>query len=418
MQHTIPLDQLGAPGEAMAHAIEKCVHCGFCLPTCPTYALLGEEMDSPRGRILLMKSALEGSLAVEETLPYVDKCLGCLGCVTACPSGVPYGELLTPYRAYAEQRRSRPFIEKLARWLTNATLPYPVRFSWAAHLGQFARPFKNWLPAPFAAMLTLLPDHLPVARPLPAVYPAQGQRRARVALLTGCVQSVLAPAINWATLRVLARNGVEVIIPAQQGCCGALLTHTGEAEGGRRLARRNLRIFPNDVDALLTNAAGCGSGIKDYGLWFKGLPDETAAVMLARKTYDVSEFLISLGLVSPPPLPQPLTIAYHDACHLAHAQGITTAPRRLLKQIPNLTLREIPEGELCCGSAGTYNLEQPALAYQLGKRKAENIARVNSAVVVSGNIGCLIQIQTHLKQLGQALPVYHTLEILDHAYSG
>ncbi|MBP7694630.1 MAG: 4Fe-4S dicluster domain-containing protein [Anaerolineales bacterium] len=401
----------------MAHAIEACVHCGFCLAVCPTYAVLGEEMDSPRGRIVLMKSALEGSLTVDATLPYIDRCLGCLACTPACPSGVAYGELLPLYRAHANRQRRRGWVDRAARALVHETLPYPGRFRLAASAGRLGQAVRGALPAQFQAMLNLLPAQVPAAQPLPAVYPAQGPRRARVALLAGCVQQALAPDINWATLRVLARNGVEVVIPAGQGCCGSLGLHTGELERARGLARQNLRVFPAEVDAVLTNAAGCGSGMKEYGLLFAGQPEAGAAAAFAGRVKDVSEFLDSLGLVPPPAWPAPLTVAYHDACHLAHAQRITAAPRRLLAAIGNLTVVEVPEGDLCCGSAGTYNLEQPALAAALGTRKARNILNTGAQALAAGNIGCLIQIQNHLAQQGQSLPIYHPVQLLDQAYA-
>jgi glycolate oxidase iron-sulfur subunit len=422
MQHTIPVNQLGPTGEVMAHAVETCVHCGFCLPTCPTYVSLGEEMDSPRGRIFLMKSALEGSLTIKDTLPFVDRCLGCMACVTACPSGVKYEELLTPYRALTEKKRARSFMERLTRTLVRETLPYPARFRLAAATGKWAAPFRSLLPPALATMLSLLPETLPPdSPPLPLFYPAEGKRRARrglrarVALLAGCVQQVLAPQINWATLRVLARNGIEVVIPAGQGCCGSLMMHTGDEATARALARKNLRAFPADVDAVLTNAAGCGSGMKEYGLLFKGEKEEEAAQSLARKAKDVSEFLAEVGIETPP-VSRLIKIAYHDACHLAHAQRVTDAPRQLLRQIPNLTLLEIPEGELCCGSAGTYNIEQPALAETIGQRKAENILHTRAEAVAAGNIGCMVQIGAHLARLGKPLPILHTVEVLDRAY--
>jgi glycolate oxidase iron-sulfur subunit len=268
-------------------------------------------------------------------------------------------------------------------------------------------------------MLNLLPGHVPPAQPLPAVVPAQGPRRARVALLAGCVQQVLAPDINWAVARVLARNGVEVVIPPEQGCCGSLMLHSGDAAAARSLARRNLPAFPADVDAVLTTAAGCGSGMHDYGLLFAGEPDEAAARALAARTQDVCAFLAELGLaVPPPPLPRPLRVAYHDACHLAHAQGVSAAPRRLLRAIPNLTLLEVAEAELCCGSAGTYNLEQPAIAAALGRRKAENLQRTQCDAVATGNIGCQVQIAQAWRQLeGAPVPIYHTLQVLEMAYA-
>jgi glycolate oxidase iron-sulfur subunit len=417
VQHAIPLDQYGLRGELMARAVEKCVHCGFCLSTCPSYQVLGDEADSPRGRIFLMKSALEGELTFEATVPYIDRCLGCLACVTTCPSGVPYHELVTPFRVQAEEHRSRPFMKRVQRRLVHETLPYPDRFRFAARLGKLAQPIKGALPPELRGMLSLLPERLPASQPFPEIYPAEGQRRARVALLIGCVQNVLSPEINWATLRVLAKNGVEVVIPQGQGCCGALMMHTGDHAHAQELARNNLRIFPQDVDAIITNAAGCGSGMKEYGLLFKGTSDEEAAGALVRKVKDVSVILAELGLrESPPPLMKPIKIAYHDACHLAHAQGVTAAPRQLLRSIPNVSLLEIPQSEICCGSAGTYNLEHPEIAEQLGGRKAENILSTGCEAIVAGNIGCIVQIGAHLKQLGQALPIYHTIEILDRAY--
>ncbi len=420
MQHTIPIAQLerqvGAQIHGMAQAVEACVHCGFCLAACPTYRVLGEEMDSPRGRILLMKSVLEGELEAQEAAPYIDRCLGCLACVTACPSGVKYERLLAPYREVAARRVKRPPLKRVQRRLCQETLPHPRRFRLAAGLGGVARPVQAALPGELRAMLGVLPRTQPPARPLPEVFPAAGARRARVALLAGCVQQVLAPEINWATLRVLARNGVETVIPQAQGCCGSILMHTGAGTEARRLARVNLAAFPRDVDAILTNAAGCGSGMKEYGSWFTGLPEEGAARAFAGLVRDVSEFLDELGVAPPSAWEQPVTAAYHDACHLAHAQGLREAPRRLLRQIPNLTLVEIADGDLCCGSAGTYNIEQPHIAGELGRRKAENILNSGGELVVTGNIGCMVQIRKHLGELGRPLPVYHLMELLAMAY--
>lgn len=409
MQHQIKIDQIGMPqAEEMAHAVSTCVHCGFCLPACPTYSVLGEEMDSPRGRIILMRDVLEGKMALDTATPYIDRCLGCLGCVTACPSGVPYGELITSFRAYAEDKRERPLMDRVARKLVSETLPHPGRFKAASAMGKLARPLAGLMPKQMGAMLNLVPSDLPTAQALPDYHPAQGQRRARVALLSGCVQQVLAPQINWATLKVLAANGVEVVIPKGQGCCGSLGMHTGDSDGARALAQVNLDAFDlSDVDAVITNAAGCGSGMKEYGLLFKGTAYAEKANAFAAKVRDISEFLDALGMLDLKPLPQPMKIAYHDACHLAHAQGVVGAPRRLLQRIPNLTLVEIPEGELCCGSAGSYNIEQPEIAAQLGARKARNIAKVAPEAVVTGNIGCMVQIGKH-----SGLPVYHTMEIL------
>lgn len=417
MQHKIDLEKLGPQGEVMAHAIEACVHCGFCLPACPTYQVLGEEMDSPRGRIFLMKEVLEGSLSMEEAQPYLDKCLGCQGCVTACPSGVPYGELITTYRGWSEPQRHRTPFQKLFRMAIQETLPYPSRFRAAAALGQLGKPIKPLLPTPLQAPLELLPQALPRLEPLPELVPAEGERRARVAFLAGCAQQVLQPNFNHATLRVLARNGVEVVIPKGQGCCGALAMHTGERARALHFARTNLSAFAGEYDAILTNAAGCGSGLREYPLLFHGEPEQAQASQMAAKVKDVSVFLVELGLKAVPPLERPLKVAYHDACHLAHAQQVRAEPRQLLKSIPGLELLEIPEGELCCGSAGTYNLEQPEIAAALGERKARHILATGAELVVTGNIGCFTQIQTHLRKLGRAIPVLHTLELLDRAYT-
>lgn len=416
MQHNIPVEKYGPLGETMAHAVSKCVHCGFCLPACPTYNVLNEEMDSPRGRIILMKSVLEGSIELEDAVLYIDRCLGCLGCVTACPSGVPYGELLSPFRSYAQDHRQRPVLDWAARSLMLATIPHPGRFRRAAGAARLARPLKGALPGKFQAMINLVPESPEPAFALPEVTPAEGVRRARVALLAGCVQQVISPQINRATLRVLARNGVEVVVPRHHACCGALAMHTGEIEMARLQGRRNLEAFPADVDAILANAAGCGSGMKEYELIFRGTELEEQARQFTRRVQDVSQFLDALGLIEPVGNGTPLKLAYHDACHLAHAQGITTAPRRLLEKIPNLTLVPIPEGELCCGSAGTYNIEQPEIAAQLGERKARHILSTGAQAAASGNIGCLVQIRHHLARLGGAVPVWHTMEVLDRAY--
>ncbi|MGB1252304.1 MAG: glycolate oxidase subunit GlcF [Candidatus Promineifilaceae bacterium] len=418
MRHSINPNEYGPRGQAMADAVQSCVHCGFCLAACPTYEVLGEEMDSPRGRIYLMKNVLEGNLAAEEAQPYVDRCLGCMGCVPACPSGVQYGDLLTSYRAMQEAERSRPFVDAVTRRMIVETLPYPSRFRAAARMGKIGKAVQSVLPEQVGAMLGLLPDTLPAPVILPDVVLAQGERRARVALLSGCVQTVLAPQINQATIDVLAANGVEVVIPKGQGCCGSILSHIGEADRALALARHNLQTFPDDVDAIITNAAGCGSGMHEYGLLFRGQPEEAAAVAFAKKVQDVTAFLDGLG-IRPIPTTQPARrVAYHDACHLAHAQGVTSPPRNLLTQIPNLTLLELNDGGLCCGSAGTYNLEQPEIAAQLGQKKAQAIVETSADCVVMGNIGCFTQIETHLAKLNKPIPVMHTIELLAQAYKG
>ena len=356
-------------------------------------------------------------LSSNSTLPYIDRCLGCMACVTACPSGVAYGHLLGPFRQLAEAQRERPVLSEVTRQLVKETLPYPERFRLAATAGRLGKLVRAALPGELRGMLELLPPALPPAQPLPEIFPAVGKRRGRVALLAGCVQQVLAPQINWATLRVLAQNGIETVVPRGQGCCGSLSLHIGEGEQARALARANLAVFGSEVDAIITNAAGCGSGMHEYGLLFAGELDAARALEFGNKVKDIAVFLDELGIVTPRGLPEPLRVAYHDACHLAHAQGVTAQPRRLLTAIPNVTVVEIAEGELCCGSAGTYNLEQPELAHQIGERKARNIIATGAQALVTGNIGCMTQIRTHLELLGRPLAIWHTVELLDAAYS-
>ena len=413
MQHQIPIEKLGKEGEVMAHAIEACVHCGFCLPTCPTYVVLQEEMDSPRGRIFLMKEVLEGNLKLEEALPYLDRCLACQACVTACPSGVPYGELIATFRLWSEEKRHRFPLERVFRLGLLRTLPYPERFRPLAKLGAGLKPLLKPLPLPkpLKAPLALLPDRLPEEAPYGEVYPAKGERKARVGILLGCAQRVLRPSINQATIQVLQENGVEVVAVPEQACCGALNLHAGDKEGAQALARKNLKAF-RDVDYVVTNAAGCGSGMKEYPLLFLGEAEEEEAQALAAKVKDLSVLLDELGFTPPPPPRRPLRVAYHDACHLAHAQGVREAPRRLL-QAAGLEVLEPREWELCCGSAGTYNLFQPEIAEALGKRKAENLKATGADLVATGNIGCLTQIQAYLD-----LPVLHTAELLALLYEG
>jgi len=370
-------------------------------------------MDSPRGRIFLMKEVLEGNLKLEEALPYLDRCLACQACVTACPSGVPYGELIATFRLWSEEKRHRFPLERVFRLGLLRTLPYPERFRPLAKLGARLKPLLKPLPLPkpLKAPLALLPDRLPEEAPYGEVYPAKGERRARVGLLLGCAQRVLRPSINQATIRVLQENGVEVVAVPEQACCGALNLHAGDKEGARALARKNLKAF-RDVDYVVTNAAGCGSGMKEYPLLFLGEPEEEEAQALAAKVKDLSVLLDELGFTPPPPPRRPLRVAYHDACHLAHAQGVREAPRRLLKAA-GLEVLEPREWELCCGSAGTYNLFQPEIAEALGRRKAENLKATGADLVATGNIGCLTQIQAYLD-----LPVLHTAELLALLYEG
>ncbi len=419
MLHAIKPEQHGPLGEPMASAVQACVHCGFCLAACPTYREFGQEMDSPRGRIVLMKQVLEGTLPATAAQPNVDRCLGCLACEPACPSGVPYRDLISPFRAKmeTENKFARTPAEKLQRWLAAKTIPFPARFRLALAGARVGRALRPLVPRALRPMLELAPGAIPASVALPAITPARGQRRARVALLAGCAQQVLDPDINVATIAVLARNGVDVLVPPSQGCCGGLAWHTGDLEAARAFARRNLDAFPADVDALLTNAAGCGSAMHEYHLILRGTPDEARADALRKRVVDVSAFLARLGLRDQPHgTGAPQTIAYHDACHLANAQGVRAEPRALLRAIPGVELRELADAHLCCGSAGTYNLDQPETAASLGAQKAQAILATGASIVASGNIGCLTQLRAHLAKLGLPVRVRHTMQVLRDAY--
>jgi glycolate oxidase iron-sulfur subunit len=423
MKHAINLDDYGPLAAEMADAVSKCVHCGFCLPACPTYKVLQEEMDSPRGRIILMKSALEKEISIDEALPYIDHCLGCLGCVSVCPSGVEYGNLISPFRVIAENYRQRTIDDNFSRWVTKKTLPYPGRFYFVTKLGNLSRFLSPVLPTQFQPMLDMVPESIPPRETLPEFVPAQGKKRGKVALQAGCVQQVLAQEINWATIRVLTRNGFDVVIPKNQGCCGALALHTGDHQTAFDLAKHNMDQFPTDVDAIISNAAGCGSAMHEYPLLFKETEFEDTAKLFSRKVMDISVFLAGIELLPIPNSHKALRVAYHDACHLSHAQGITREPRWLLNQIPYLTLVPINDGDLCCGSAGSYNLEQPEIASKLGSRKAKNILNTHADAVATGNIGCLVQLQNHLAKMNRQIsseqidtPVMHTIELIDLAY--
>lgn len=419
MNHAIPKDRFGPLTAPMAHAVDTCVHCGFCLAACPTYRELGQEMDSPRGRIVLMKQVLEGNLSVADAQPHIDRCLGCLACEPACPSGVPYRDLISPFRAITQDQQQRTFGERLRRFLTAATLPYPARMRIAARVGQWSRFARPLLPRVLQPMLDLLPAAVPPRQKWPDAVPAQGTRRARVALLTGCAQDVLAPDITAAALAVLSRQGVEVVIPKSQRCCGGLAWHTGDLAAAQGFARRNLAAFPEDVDAVVTTAAGCGSALHEYGLILAGTAEADRAAAFASRVRDVSDFLDGLGPATDRPRAnQPLRIAYHDACHLSNAQGVRSAPRRLLEGIENVELCEIADGHLCCGSAGTYNLDQPDIAAALGRDKARKITETGATIVATGNIGCLMQVEAHLRQAGSPVRVRHTLQVLRDAQAG
>jgi len=417
MLHEIDPSEHGPYGAEMAAAVSTCVHCGFCLAACPTYRELGQEADSPRGRIILMKEVLEGSLPLSEALPHIDPCLGCLACEPACPSGVPYRDLISPFRANAEPQRRRTLADRLRRALTQATLPYPSRFRWAAKAGRVAKLVSFLVPPSFRVMLDLLPARLPAKRTWPEINPAVGQRRGRVALLTGCAQSVLDPDINTATIDVLTRNGVEVIVPRGQSCCGALSWHVGNLKQAQKFAVNNLSAFPDNVDAVVTNAAGCGSGMDEYHLILKGTEYEERAQIFREKVIDVSVYLARLGdLQTFDHSGQPQRIAYHDACHLANAQGVRAEPRQLLRMIPGVELCEIADAHFCCGSAGTYNIDQPEIAAALGQQKANNIIATGADIVATGNIGCLTQLANHLAKQDSPIEVRHTMQTLRDAY--
>jgi glycolate oxidase iron-sulfur subunit len=417
MLHAISTQTLGPLGAPMIKAIETCVHCGFCLAACPTYQELGQEMDSPRGRIVLMKEVLEGKLTWNAAQPHIDRCLGCLACEPACPSGVPYRDLISPFRAHSRERFRRSAGQRFGRWLSAQTLPYPSRFRLAAAVGKLGKVFAPLLPAALQSMFELLPPRLPPRQSWPEVTPARGERRARVGLLTGCAQQVLDPDINTATIEVLARNGVEVIVPRGQGCCGGLAWHTGDLAAARQFARHNLHSFPTDVDAILTNAAGCGSAMHEYHLILAGTLHADRAEQFRNRVMDVSVFLTRLGLGEKPAgWPGPLKVAYQDACHLAHAQGVRREPRELLRWIPTLELLELSNSHLCCGSAGSYNIDQPAIAASLGEQKAHAVIATGADVVASGNIGCLTQLRFHLARLGSPVVVRHTMQVFRDAY--
>jgi len=417
MLHAIKTQEHGPLGEPMAHAVQACVHCGFCLAACPTYQEFGQEMDSPRGRIVLMKQVLEGTLAATAAQPYIDRCLGCLACEPACPSGVPYRDLISPYRAEVQSKLPRTTGERLRRWMAAMTIPYPARFRLALAGAKLGRLFGALVPSVLRPMLDLAPASVPPAVTLAPVNPAKGERRARVALLAGCAQQVLEPDINVATIDVLTRNGIEVIVPAAQGCCGGLAWHTGDLTAAQAFARRNLDAFPAEVDAILTNAAGCGSAMHEYHLVLKGTPDEARAESFRKRVVDVSVFLAKLGLREKPQgWGEGRAVAYHDACHLANAQNVRVEPRGLLQAIPGVSVKELANAHMCCGSAGTYNLDQPETASSLGAQKAAAVVATGAQTVATGNIGCLTQLRAHLAKSGSPIRVQHTMQVLRDAY--
>jgi glycolate oxidase iron-sulfur subunit len=400
--------------------LRACVHCGFCTATCPTYVLLGDERDSPRGRIYLIKEMLEGGgPATAAVATHVDRCLSCLSCMTTCPSGVNYMHLVDHARVHIAQTFSRPLSERLWRALLAFVLPRPRLFRLGLWGARLMRPLGGILPGPLKAMLELLPDRRPAPSTLdsPQIVPAEGPRRKRVALLTGCVQGALAPEINAATVRVLARHGCEVVIAQGAGCCGALTHHLGMEARALASARANVAAWSAEaagpgLDAIIVNASGCGTVVKDYGFMLRLDPAFAArAKAVSALTRDVSEFLGEIGL-RPAARAQKLKVAYHSACSLQHGQKIAAMPKQLLRGA-GFQVADVPEGHLCCGSAGTYNLLQPELASQLRTRKVANIATLAPDVIATGNIGCMTQLAA-----ATATPVLHTVELLDWATGG
>ncbi len=420
MQTRFTEAQRADPEIASAEGILRgCVHCGFCSATCPTYALLGDELDSPRGRIYLIKGMLEtGETPSAKVVGHIDRCLSCLACMTTCPSGVHYMHLVDLARKRIAETFRRPLADRLVRRLLLAAMPSPARFRWAIRLGRLARPFARAMPGPLGRMARLLPSAA-AGRPLPdgSVYPAQGERRYRVALLAGCVQQVLGEAINASTIRLLTRFGCEVVVARGAGCCGAIAHHMGKEAPALDAARRNLHAWQSELageglDAVVSNTSGCGVMLKDYGHLFRDDDALSAtAAAIAERACDISELLqrIGLGTASPP---APLSVAYHSACALQHGQKIQAGPVALLEQA-GFTVLQPREAHLCCGSAGTYNILQPALAESLRDRKIGHLEALGADAIAAGNIGCMIQLAGATKT-----PVVHTVELLDWSHGG
>ena len=437
MPHTIEI-KTQQPSSFDAHHppekedIDDCVHCGFCLPACPTYVLWGEEMDSPRGRIYMIKKAAEGEAPLDNRFrQHMDRCLGCMACMTACPSGVEYNKLIEPVRAQIERNLPRSVGENIFRELIFATFPHPARLRLLSFpllmyqksgLRSLVRSvgISKLLPKRLRAMESLLPDVPSDRHKLPPVIRPEGVQRKRVGLLSGCVQQVFFAHVNAATARVLAAEGCEVLVPRGQGCCGALMVHSGLEDEAIALAKKMIAAFEAaEVDTVDITSSGCGSTKKEYGHLLRDDPDWHArATAFSAKCKDISEVLCDLEPRSPRH-PLKLRVAYHDACHLQHAQGVHAQPRKLLGGIPELDVAEIPEGSLCCGSAGVYNLLQPDTANQLGDRKVENLLATGAEAVLSANPGCLLQLMSGLRRRGlKEMPTFHMVELLDASIRG
>ena len=435
MAHDTETAPLAGPLQLHGHDVEgvnRCVHCGLCLAYCPTFSILGTEMDSPRGRIFLIKSMAEGRIGLTDSAAaHLDLCLGCRACETVCPSAVPYGQLIEAARADIERQRPGGVLRRLFRWVNfDVLLPHPRLLSLAAAALRFyqvsgvqrlvrASGVLRLVPGPLASWEPLLPVIPPAAAraPLPEVTPAEGAKRATVGLLTGCIQQVAFGPHNRATARVLARNGVEVIAPRTQTCCGALHAHAGEHTTALELAKSTIMAFESaGVEQVVVNTSGCGAHMKAYGTLLAGDPVwAERARRFAMRVSDISEFLAREPLRGPL-RPVSRTVTYHDPCHVAHGQKIRKEPRALLAQIPGLTVRELHEADWCCGSAGTYNLTQPEMAGRLQRRKVENIRATGADAVVTANPGCIIQIQQGLEGGARPIRVLHIVELLDEAY--
>jgi glycolate oxidase iron-sulfur subunit len=419
MQTNFTIEQLRDPAIKRSNKVLRtCVHCGFCTATCPTYQVLGDELDSPRGRIYLIKDMLEkGRPADKETVKHIDRCLSCLACMSTCPSGVHYMHLVDHAREYIEQTYTRPLPERVLRWLLAQIIPYPNRFRLAMFGAKFAKPFAGVLPGRLKAMVELAPSDMPSPSPMdvPQVFPAQGERKKRVALLTGCAQRALNTDINEATIRLLTRHGCEVVIARGMGCCGALTHHMGKTHQSHASAAANIRAWmkvrkQGGLDAVVINTSGCGTTVKDYGHMFEGDPLAEDAKTVAALAKDISEVMVDLGL-DEPKVPN-LKVAYHAACSLQHGQQIKTHPKTLLAKA-GFTVLEPADPHLCCGSAGTYNMMQPEISKQLKDRKVKTLEALTPDVIAAGNIGCMMQIGG-----GTGVPVVHTAELLDWATGG
>ncbi|MFV0490988.1 MAG: glycolate oxidase subunit GlcF [Pseudorhodobacter sp.] len=420
MQTSFTQEQLSDPEIARANEILRaCVHCGFCTATCPTYQVLGDELDSPRGRIYLIKDMLEQDRpADEKVVKHIDRCLSCLACMTTCPSGVHYMHLVDHARAHIEKTYKRPWMDRALRYVLAAVIPYPGRFRLALLAARISRPFARFLPdARLRAMVAMAPRVIPpVSRSDdPQVFPARGARRLRVALLTGCAQKALNTDINDATIRLLRRLGCEVVVAEGMGCCGALTHHMGRVDDSHAKAAANIRAWmtvkeAGGLDAIVINTSGCGTTVKDYGHMFRNDPLAEAAAEVSDLAVDISELLARIGL--PEGASKDLRVAYHAACSLQHGQQVKSAPKDLLKRA-GFEVVEPADSHLCCGSAGTYNLLQPEISGELKRRKVATLEERSPDLIAAGNIGCMMQIGS-----GTGVPVVHTVELLDWATGG